>query len=160
MIETLTANEAAERLNVSVTTVKNWLNQMPGDKEIDSRGRRRIDEKTLSVLETMKALRDEDCGYETIRRRIFQVTDDQLSANSDLGLGDSQPTVSQQPVDTASIVAQVVEAMRGENELAEKYARVAHQVGKLEAENENLRAQLAEAKALLAAPVKPWWRIW
>ena len=168
MIETITPNVAAERLGVSVTTVKNWLNQLPTDKEMDSRGRRRIDPRTMEVLATVKELRGEDCGYETIRRRIFQVTDDQKPADNDSVAGESRPTATQPTIDTTAIVSQVIAAIRGENELAEKYARATFTLGQQEERIANLTTQLEEAKrtiAQLEAPKetpapRPWWKVW
>lgn len=76
------------------------------------------------------------------------------------------------PVDGAEIAEaisenlapQVVLAIREQTELAEKYARAAHQIGKLEAENAALMRQLEERdqKLLVAAVAagKPWWKFW
>jgi hypothetical protein len=171
MLDTLTANEAAERLGVSVTTIKNWLNQLPGEKEHDSRGRVRINIHTMNVLETVKALRDEDCGYETIRRRIGPVPDDQKSPDSEHQADDNQPTFDRKLVDTSIIVEAVTTAIANQTELAERYARATYEIGELrattkalEADRDRVLAELAEAKTkimLLEAPTaRPWWKLW
>jgi transposase-like protein len=162
--DTLTANDAAERLGVSVTTVKNWLNQLPEEKEHDSRGRVRIDANTLAVLETVKTLRGEDCGYETIRRRIGQSTGDQKSPDSEPPAGSCQPTFDRQAVDTTAIVEAVTEAVmaavRGDNEIARMYgamgeqvAKAAHTIGQLEERTRGLEAERDRLAAELAAQV-------
>lgn len=165
-MENLTTTEAAEQLGVSVTTIKAWLNQLPLERDVDSRGRRRIDQETLSVLETVKSLRAEDCGYQTIRRRMFQTTDDQLSPDSKISSPDSQPSDAQLTLNTETVVAQVIAAIREDNALAEKYARAAHQIGGLEAEVKHLTAENAALKEQIfllsspAAKARPWWRLW
>lgn len=167
-MESLTTTEAAEQLGVSVTTIKSWLNQLPVDREVDSRGRRRIDQDTLNVLEAVKALRGDDCGYQTIRRRLFQETDGQQSPDEELPSADGQLPDAPLTLDTESIVTQVIAAIREDNALAEKYARAAHQIGGLEVEVKHLTAENAALKdhiLLLSAPKeesrpRPWWRLW
>lgn len=75
------------------------------------------------------------------------------------------------------VAASVADVVKGETELAEKYARAAFEVGELRAtvkarderlalmaaELAEMKAELHEARALLAAPLRParpWWRFW
>lgn len=76
----------------------------------------------------------------------------------------------------ARMTHELVEVLRRETDLAEKYARAAHRIGELEAtvrsrdeRLELLAAELQEARqriALLEAPkevapaTRPWWKIW
>lgn len=161
----LTTSEAAERLGVPKTTLSTWLGQLPIPYETDSRGRRRLDDEALALLETVKTLRGDDCGYQTIRRRIGPLTEpDQVEAECNPAATETQP--EQAPaLDTDAFMAQVVAAVSAQTELAERYARVAHQVGRLEADNDHLRAQLAELKDKVAqleapTPARPWWKLW
>lgn len=173
----LTTGEAAKHLQIPQSTLKMWLSELPIQTTTDSRGRRRLNDDALAVLETVKDLRTHDFGLQTIRRRI-------VSGGGSVQLGDSQElgnelknphgdTGSSQPADNQelegssnALIAQVVAAIRSENEMSEKYARAAHQIGKLESENDFLRVQLAEAQKrieLLEAPKpRPWWlwRVW
>lgn len=163
----LTTSEAAERLGIPKTTLSTWLGQLPIPHDTDSRGRRRLDDEALALLETVKTLRGDDCGYQTIRRRIGPLTEpDQVEAESNPTTNETQP--EQAPtLDTDAFMAQVVAAVSAQTDLAERYARVAHQVGRLEADNDHLRAQLAELKDKVAqleapspTPARPWWKLW
>lgn len=178
-MEPLTTGEAAKRLQIAKSTLKDWLEVLPISTVTDSRGRRRLDLEALAVLETVKDLRGKNCGYQTIRRRIVSLEIEpperagQQPVNGwgepDKGrmAADSEP----KQIEVDALISQVIAAIRTETEQSEKYARAAHQIGKLESENEYLRAQLAERDAqlidakkkmeLLEAPKpRPWWRIW
>ena len=161
----LTTTEAAKQLGVPPTTLKTWLTNLPIPASTDSRGRRRLDQEALEVLEMVKSLRDEDCGYQTIRRRIEPTTDANPSVTDSEPAADGPESASSPSLDTSALVAQVIEAIRSENDLAEKYARVAHRVGELEATLRERERELVEARekiALLEAPkpTRPWWRLW
>ena len=161
----LTTTEAAKQLGVPPTTLKTWLTSLPIPASTDSRGRRRIDQEALEVLEMVKSLRDEDCGYQTIRRRIEPQTDTSSSVTDGSPTTDNSEPAPSSSMDTTALVAQVIEAIRSENDLAEKYARAAHRMGELEATLRERERELAEARekiALLEAPkpTRPWWRPW
>lgn len=172
----LTTKEAAERLGIPVTTLKTWLSQLPIPQDMDSRGRRRLTDDAIAVLETVKHLRDEDRGYQTIRRLIRPETDGGSSETGQGPTSDEYETdVGPSPVSTAAIVEAVTAAIATQTDLAEKYARAAHQIGNLEAKVQakderiaQLADELAEARqriALLEAPKetpapRPWWKWW
>lgn len=65
------------------------------------------------------------------------------------------------------VTTQLVEAMRRETELAEKYARAAHRVGELEAslrateaDRDRLAGELVAATRPALPTPRPWWKIW
>lgn len=165
MSERLTAAKAAEALGVHVNTIKNWLGQLPIPVEKDSAGRWRFDDRAFEVLQAIKELRDEDRTFDTIRRRIDS---GELSEPQDTTSEATAPhNPSMAETLAAAITPQLVEALSAQTALAEKYAHAAHQIGKLEAENEYLRNQVAELRdkvALLEAPKpepqRPWWKLW
>ena len=164
MGEVMTAAKVAEALGVHVNTIKNWLGQLPIPVEKDSAGRWRFDERAFEVLQTIKGLRDEDRTFDTIRRRIDS---GELSGPQDTASeATAPPNPSMAETLAAAITPQLVEALSAQTALAEKYAHAAHQIGKLEAENEYLRGQVAELRdkvAMLEAPKtepqRPWWRL-
>jgi DNA-binding transcriptional MerR regulator len=151
----LTTTEAADRLGVPPTTLKTWLSMLPVPQGTDSRGRRRLDDESIAVLETVKHLRDEDCGYATIRRRIGPVADESPVETASSPPPTGPETVISPPFDTSAIVAEVVAAIRGENELAEKYARATYTMGQQEERIANLTAQLEETRQKVAALEAP-----
>lgn len=170
----LTTSEAAERLGVPKTTLHTWLNTLPIPSETDSRGRKRLDANALAVLEAVKELRGEDCGYQTIRRRIGTLTEhDGTEPERVPNVNGAQPEPAP-AADRGAFLAQVVEVVANQTDLAERYARAAHQIGTLEErtrglelERDRLAGELAEvkaerdqARALLAAPARPWWKFW
>lgn len=159
----LTTTEAAERIGVPIGTLKGWLNKIPVPMSVDSSGKRRIGPEGLELLEQVKALRlDEGRGMDTIRRRLdldeAEPSRGSVLGSSEprLGLGSdeaetSRGSVGASSVDTAVIVAQVVEAIASQTDLAEKYARATYTIGQLEERTTSLSAQLeaAKEKALL-----------
>lgn len=176
MSQTTTA-EAANRLGVPKSTLHTWLQQLPIPHDTDSRGRKSFDADALTVLETVKNLRAEDAGYQTIRRVLVSVNgaerDEAGQVPEATGAErDAHETGSHAPAhaDLAdALVPRLVEALTAQNDLGERYAKATYQIGKLEADNlhlreraERLELELVEARqqlALLATP-KPWWRIW
>ena len=164
----LTTTEAADRLGVPKTTLHTWLQQLPIPHDTDSRGRKRLDGHALDVLETVKSLRGEDCGYQTIRRRIGPLTERDETHTEGAPDTDGMQSERAPDIDPDALLAQVVEAIAGQTDLAEKYARAAHQIGTLEErtrglelERDRLAGELAAARALLAAPKPaPWWKAW
>lgn len=192
----MTTAEAAEALGVPLGTLKTWLDRLPIPVETDSRGRRRIPPEGLQAIAAVQSLRDGDAGYETIRRRL-EPSPDSAAADPEGSQAEHQPEAGSSPAESAAPsaetqpspgpaldearLAQVVHdavsfAVTNQTELAEKYARAAHQIGQLEERVANLTTQLhvdrdrhareleaARAEiALLKAPAapRPWWKLW
>lgn len=173
----LTTKEVAEALDIPLGTLKGWLSKIPVPASIDSAGNRRFNEEQIEIVRRIRALRlDDGRGMETIRRRLD--LDDHGKTRLDPGCVQDadepspdcvQDVTSAQPqIDTSLIVAQVVEAIAGQTELAEKYARAAHEIGLLTERVSNLTAQLGDARSRIAQleapkealPPRPWWRLW
>jgi hypothetical protein len=155
----LSAEGVGRTLDVPGSTVKLWLStfQVPGARK-NSRGWQ-IDDEGLAVLEAIKGLRDAGAGNETIRRKLPMPTEtigeeQPLAATVDSQrqpaptvpddeperqtAGEAAVAVWAEPViDQHQLAAAVTEAVTKaivqQTELAEKYARVAHRVGELEA---------------------------
>lgn len=175
-----TTTEAANKLGVPKSTLHTWLNQLPIPHETDSRGRKLFDAEALAVLEAVKSLRDEDHGYQTIRRKIGGVREpvrDGTGHEPDAGQGerDAHETAphglhSDHLAD--ALVPRLVEALTAQNDLGERYAKATYQIGKLEADvghqrerAERAERELAEARQQLAqltapTPARPWWKFW
>lgn len=149
---TLSTTEVSERLSTPVSTVKLWADRLRiGDR--NSQGQRRFTEADVALMGIVRNLRDSDCGFETITRRLSSATvnDQQPTVNDhQRGLAPELTTVDVEAME-ARITAAVVAATRADNELAEKYAHAAHRIGELEAENRLIREQADEARRLLTA---------
>lgn len=155
--------EAAKQLQVPLSTLKSWADRFNvGDRS--SSGRLNFKPDDLAMLELIKSLRDSDCGFDTITRRI-STSECQAVPGSSQTLADSDEHTP--PIDlealTERITAAVTSTIKADTEQAEKYARATHQIGALESEIKFLRQQLAERDnkiALLESPPqkKPWWR--
>jgi excisionase family DNA binding protein len=160
MSERLTAVEAAEQLGVHVNTVKHWLTQVQIPAEKDSAGRWRFSEEAVAALHAVKQLRDQSRTFDTIRQRIDKAAPSDSLAAEQPAIGDRQAADNAPPtfdgaalaaVVGAALVPQVVEALAQNNDLAEKYARASHLIGRLESDGQHLREQLAEVRQTLAA---------
>lgn len=156
MSDTLTAPEAAKRLGVGATTLKTWAEKV-GVGEKNGAGVWLFSDRDMNVLEVVQALRDEGRTFVTITRRLREDSPD-----ADLSPPDTdQPpsdTDSEAPDDENVYPIEVVTPTEIERvtELAREFARAAHQIGRLEAEKENLMAEnarlageLADARKLL-----------
>lgn len=150
----LSSNEAAERLGVSPSTIKNWAVRLPVPSWVDAEGTRRFPDEALAILETVKEMRDAERSYATIRRTIDPTGPSQRSA----------PAPRQTaPADRVAEVMGVVRPMW--NALQCEHATASRRIARLEAKLDELRADrvamAAELEALrkqLGAPARPWWR--
>lgn len=187
---TIPINEAASRLGVGASTLRTWGEKLGVAGTRTSSGKRVYSDEDLAVLEAVKNLRDQDAGWQTIRRHIGEPTAGHGEPEAAHGAptvaedqGDGAPTVGRESArnewtDTAdlaeALVPRLVEALTAQNDLGERYAKATYQIGKLESDNEHLRAQLervhlelAESRQLAAqlqAPPatspRPWWKLW
>ena len=187
MSERLSTAEASQETGIPEPTIKNWIGRLPIPAEKDSAGRWRFGPEALDVLRAIKELRDEDRTFETIRRRIGEpeMSAELSSANPGSSednprLHHDEPAVSLDERRLAdelagAITPQLVEALKANNDLAEKYARAAHQIGQMEERVANLTTQLnadrdrhvqeleaarAEIAQLKAPALRPWWKLW
>lgn len=165
--ERLSMRQAADKLEVSYSTLKGWLDRLDLNIPRNTRGEYQITSEILTVLETVKALRDQDMGLDTIERKIGPSTERHASgsvgqaivpevmnpgsANGSSGSrADGEPLAGDGADDGAErLTASIVSAVRSElqviTELSEKYARAAHEIGKLESTVKHLEAQVGDA---------------
>lgn len=151
--KTMTVAEAAERLGVARSTAHVWLGQFQVPHRTDSRGRVRLGDEGLRVCEAIKALRDEDCGYETIRRRLDP--DSQCATNDAQQAPDSSVT-GQTASDTVAVLRDLLDAERQRVDTLQ--ARVT-ELSALAAAHQARATVLSERVAVLEAPKPtPMWR--
>lgn len=147
-LESVTINTAAEVLGIPRGTLATWLTQLAIPHNTDSRGRRRLTADAMALLETVKSLRDSDCGYQTIRRKIGTLPDTDSPSNQ-YQHETGSASAGAQSVTVEALTERITAAITANNELAERYARVTYQMGCLETERNHLRQQLATLEARL-----------
>lgn len=156
----LTTKEVSEHLEIPASTLKTWIKSVPVPTTFDSLGNRRFGPEAVDIVKAIKQMRIEGCGFQTITRRIGLETTPRPSQDEPAPTPgpsiDELKTSEGSAQDNKALVAQIILAIREENDLAEKYGRVAHQMGKLEErveylnrENTNLQSELTRAQRLL-----------
>jgi DNA-binding transcriptional MerR regulator len=177
--ERLTTQDVCDQTGIPKTKIKYWVQALNLPVPKDSKGAWRWSPDLVEQILQVQQLRELDGRtLESVRRVIGEPVDspeaihEEYSESTEAVPGEFVDSAEVAEAVAAALMPQMKEALAAQNEMAERYARVAHQVGRLEAENDHLRqerdrlaGELAETKALLAAPkeeakAKPWWRLW
>ncbi|RYG66294.1 MerR family transcriptional regulator [archaeon] len=150
-MEALGTKEVAERLNVHPNTVALWQDKIGFQVETDSRGRKKFSPELVETLEHIKALRDEDAGYQTIRRKLS------LSDGSHIGstvqhqeqpiddTGATQvPAMAQPSAEVLKLLDMMVEKDRLIAQLQEKLVDVATVAAQYQERSANLANDVAK----------------
>ena len=151
----LSSNEAAERLGVSPSTLKNWAVRLPVPSWVDDEGTRRFPDEALEILETVKQMRDAESSYATIRRTI--------EPTGPLREPAPEPRRPSPPPEQVATIIGVVRPMW--NALQHDHAAATRRITRLEAkldemqaERVALAAELEHLRAHGGRPSRPWWR--
>ena len=143
-------NDVSDRLAIPISTVKHWADKLGiGDKS--SSGKWFFSDQDMHVLELVKSLRAEDCGFDTIQRQITPSDNERRQSKpsaADQPLAEQPPTINLDEL-THQVTTAVVAAIKADNALARDYAVAARQVGNLEAQVTHLTQQLDETRRLL-----------
>ena len=163
MQTSVTIHDAATRLGVCASTLRTWGEKTGVAGVRTSSGKRLYSEDDLAALEAVKALRDEDAGWMTIRRRIGRepaAGETMITTSTPLmpeGEAPAGQAAAPAPEATNGLVTKVIETLNAQSGMAERYARAGYQIGRLEAEvkhladeRERLAGRLAEAEQKLA----------
>lgn len=141
-----TSKEIAEVLDISHSTVRNWGRKfdIPRENKI---GKGWIyDEEARRIFETIKSLRSDDCGYDTITRRLapdnHECQSDSHDNQSDTH--DNHPIIKSLANEFQTVMKTELSAA---NQLAEKYARATYEIGELKAENKFLLSEIERLKS-------------
>jgi DNA-binding transcriptional MerR regulator len=148
----LKLNEAAAQIGAPYSTVRHWADKLGLGQEKDSRGRRVLTADEMAQLETAREMLEAGHGFATIQRR----TGNQPAPQRDEPV--TSPALDFDALAT-SLQQAVVQAVAGQVELSEKYARAAHEIGRLE---ERCQTQAQQLEALRAEnerlKARRWWR--
>jgi DNA-binding transcriptional MerR regulator len=176
----LTTTEAAKELGMAPATLKRWMDVVHVPHRLNSQGHRMIGDEGLEAIRAIQELRldDPNRALESIRRVL--TLGSAKKASQDQAQAEPQPTMGQAEAEPApaeeaaaagddelshgqarpqpepgvsleAIEARLVSVLRDNNDLAERYARVAHQVGVLE---ERVRSREEELARVLPAAAK------
>ena len=198
-MSSMSTKDVATQLGVPLGTVKRWVDEAGVPVAKDSAGARRFGPDGVEALRRVQKLLGEGRHMKSIRvilapeggpeaspipvRAEPELTTGLARAEIDPPLLAIEDEIGPVPVpvraqpDLEEVAAAVgrqvtehlVDVLRRETALAEKYARATHLVGQLEAtvaardaDLARVTNELAEARKLLAAPPapRPWWRRW
>lgn len=152
----LTAQEIAEHLNLGNTTVKEWSSKFGIPRE--RRGVKWVyPSEALEIFETVKRLRDDGKGVNTIRQYIHQPPDKEPIGNHQSS--DSYPTEARQSTGADSLIIEVERIMEKKflqhNDLAEKISRATYTIGQQEERIKTLERDLQAAQETVQLLVQP-----
>lgn len=141
----LTAQEIAEHLNLGNTTVKEWSSKFGIPRE--RRGVKWVyPSESLEIFETVKRLRNDGKGVNTIRQYIHQPPD-------------KEPIEARQSSGTDSLIGEVERIMEKKflqhNDLAEKISRATYTIGQQEERIKTLERDLLVAQEKVQFLVPP-----
>lgn len=155
MTVALSSNEAAERLGVSPSTIKNWAVRLPVPSWVDAEGTRRFPDEALAILETVKLMREDERSYATIRRTIEPTG--QLRPPAEPG----RPTTAspERVAEVMGVVRPMWNALQCEHATAAKrIARLEAKLDELRADRVAMQAELEALRKLVGRPARPWWK--
>jgi len=160
-MEALGTKDVAERLGVHPNTISLWETKIGIKPETDSRGRKKFPPELVETLEHIKALRDEDAGYQTIRRKlsiddVAPISDtEQRQADDDHTVTAQPPAMGQPSAEVMRLLDMVAEKDRLIAQLQEKLLDVATVAAQYQERSANLATDVEKKEAeikLLAAP--------
>lgn len=136
-----TAKELANSLKIGGSTLRTWASYFNIPRE--KKGQKWIYyEDAKAIFETIKDLRDQDCGLNTIERKITVIPDEEVQEL------DSPETFQFQQ--------KLVSQIHQNNQISEKFARVSFLAGKqqektraLEMKNEELYLEIQNQKSMI-----------
>ncbi len=163
-MDALSTKEVAERLSVHPNTIALWEEKIGIQPQIDSRGRKKFPPETVGVLEQIKALRAEDAGYQTIRRRLCVDDGPHIPAPVATQPDSDRPAVPHSPSMShpSPELMKMLEIMEAKDrhiaQLQEQLRDVASIAAQFQERSTNLASEIHRQKdeiKLLMAPAEP-----
>ncbi len=127
-------NEVSQILNVGINTLRLWEEHFQLDIKRDSKGRRYYTQEDLKVLQTIKALRDNDNGLNTISRKLQEEFHEKVEDEPEL---EEIIEDDMEELEEKQVIAYFDDKLDKVVELTEKYSEVCYELGKIQAELES-----------------------
>ena len=139
--------EVAEKLNVSIDTIRRWELKLDFDIPVDSRNRKVYSESHFNLLQSIKELRDADNGLDTISRKLsIGNAQDRQSIGKDDSNSTTYPMQTIGIDDLKELENSIISKFDIVDSLSEKLSRASFEVGKLQAEKVALEDKLQVEK--------------
>lgn len=143
MSTTFTGTEIADKVGIAESTVRLWTKQFEVPYQKKS-GRKLYTTEAYEVIQTIKKLKENYNGIETIRRTIAP----EVQPQSELKVEEKSESSVQTNSNEQALVLKnhlsdvVTTAIKENNDLAEKYAKATYTIGQLEKEVEHLSEKI------------------
>jgi len=135
--------EVAEKLNISVDTLRRWELKLDFDIPVDSRNRKIYSEEHFKLLQNIKDLREQDNGLDTISRKLsIGNAHDRQSIGKDDSNSTAYPMHTIGINDLRELETSIISKLDIVDNLSEKLSRASFEVGKLQAEKVALEDKL------------------
>lgn len=145
----ITTNDISDAVGIARSTVREWTRQydIPHHRK---KGKIVFSDEAQAIFESILQLKEKDAGMATIRRSIGSSSFSPHQEHGDAMTATSAPQPNHGDDMSTVIETSIERAISRNNDLAEKYARACHEIGKLENEVFHLKERLA----LLPSPTE------
>lgn len=135
--------EVAEKLNMSVDTIRRWELKLNLDIPVDSRNRKKYSEEHFKLLQAIKELREQDNGLSTISRKLnigYAVDKHMIGNDNPELLAYDRHTIVKS--DLKELETAIISKLDIVDNFSEKLSRASFEIGKLSAEKAALEDKL------------------
>ena len=157
----MSTRQAAERLDVPFSTLRQWIATVPIPLTRDAAGNFQITDADLETLATVRDMRASGQTLQQVRERLNQQEPQQRASERSIERGpDREDTASNATVNalleelipamTQALVPTVTRAVLEDTQRAERFGQFAHRVGELEATLRERDRELSEARSQIA----------
>ncbi|MEB3285020.1 MAG: helix-turn-helix domain-containing protein [Candidatus Sericytochromatia bacterium] len=127
--ERLSTPEASKALGIPVHVISYWLGQIPYPAEQDENGQWRLTPEALSVLQTVKELKEQNHSMETIRRMVRELAEHPPLTSSASPVKRTLPPENPIPAPVARSASLAAAAARGSDTESSHLPRIASSSG-------------------------------
>lgn len=133
-----TTKTLSKKLGVNPATLRLWIRELkiPSQKQ----GNKLVfSPEVLDLLESVKDMRNDNCGFNTITKKIKPVITEELQCNDEDNHDNYTVILEEMKRDFSKTVEDKIQS---QNELSEKYARATYEIGMLTEKVNTLESEL------------------